>query len=350
MSSLILYDIIIYMLYFIVKDVKSKVLDIINKNTEVILSIKEDKPHFIQHFLKMKGLKSENTAKSYERDIKDFFNVHDIKDISLAMVVSVNFFHAEQYIIELKNRGYASSSINRKISSLSALYRWLLKYKDNVSGKEIIKFNPFGELKDEKPVVVTKETEFLTKEECIILLNSIDTTSIIGLRDKCIISLALTTALRKSEMINIQLKDIKTYGEYDVIEVMRKGNKKDFVKIQKEIKELIYLYLNRTSRTIENNSEEYLFIGHSVNKLNNIKLNHNTLNLVMDRVCKNAGIKKKLKVHSTRHTAITLVIQAGATLEKVRDFACHSNISTTNRYLHSVDKLKNNPGDLIDIF
>lgn len=324
-------------------------IDNIN-NSQVVLLNKEGKLHFIEHFLKMKSLKSKNTAKSYERDIKDFFKVDKVRDISLNMVVSVNFFHAEQYIIDLKSRGYAPSSINRKISSLSALYRWLLKYKDNISGKEIIKFNPFGELKDEKPVVVTKETEFLTKEECIILLGSIDTTSIIGLRDKCIISLALTTALRKSEMINIQLKDIRTYGGYDVIEVMRKGGKKDFVKVQKEIKELIFLYLYRTSRTLENNSEDYLFIGHSTNGLNSVKLNHNTLNLVIDRVCKNAGIKKKLKVHSTRHTAITLVIQAGATLEKVRDFACHSNISTTNRYLHSVDKLKNNPGDLIDIF
>ena len=71
---------------------------------------------------------------------------------------------------------------------------------------------------------------------------------------------------------------------------------------------------------------------------------------MIKKVCKNAGIDKNLRVHSTRHTAITLAILAGATVEKVRDFAAHKNLATTNRYIHSVDKLKNNAGDLIDVF
>ncbi|HAG42564.1 MAG TPA: integrase, partial [Clostridium sp.] len=60
-------------------------------------------------------------------------------------------------------------------------------------------------------------------------------------------------------------------------------------------------------------------------------------------------INKDLKVHSTRHTAITLAITEGATIEKVREFAGHKNLATTNRYVHSIDKLKNNAGDIIDI-
>ncbi|CAM2975965.1 tyrosine-type recombinase/integrase [Hathewaya histolytica] len=324
---------------------KNIVIDSHSKN----IIEKKEKPHFIQYFLRIKSIKSENTAKSYERDIKDFFNVKNVYEISLEDIKRVNFIHAENYIIYLKNKGYASSTINRKLSSLSALYKWILKYRDNSTNTEIIKYNPFGDLKEEKPTVITKETEFLTEEECVKLLESIDTNNLIGLRDKTILSLALTTALRKSEIINIKLSHIKTYGEYDVIEVIRKGGKRDLVKLQVGVKDLILKYLKETDRSLELNHDEYLFIGHSSNGLNGKKLNHNTLNLIIDRTCKNAGIKKKLKVHSTRHTAITLVIQSGATLEKVRDFAAHSNIATTNKYLHSVDKLKNNPGDLIQI-
>ena len=44
-----------------------------------------------------------------------------------------------------------------------------------------------------------------------------------------------------------------------------------------------------------------------------------------------------------------LAINAGATIEKVRDFAVHKNISTTSRYVHSIERLKNNAGDLINI-
>ncbi|MGL4336581.1 MAG: tyrosine-type recombinase/integrase, partial [Turicibacter sp.] len=198
--------------------------------------------------------------------------------------------------------------------------------------------------------VNNKETEFLTQEECILLLNSFNTANIVELRNKTIMSLALTTALRKSEMINIKLSDIKKFSEYDVIHIIRKGNKKDMIKIRPEVKLLIDEYINRTDRSYEENPAAYLFIGHSRNKLNNEKLDPSALNYMMKSVCKKAGIEKKLKVHSTRHTAITLAITGGASIEKVRDFAAHKNIITTNRYVHSIDKMKDNAGDLIDIF
>ncbi|SHJ64077.1 tyrosine recombinase XerC subunit [Hathewaya proteolytica DSM 3090] len=324
--------------------------EICSVNAGEVMTYKPDNMHFIRHFLSIKSVKSINTSKSYERDIKTFFNVDRVEDITLEDIRKVNNVHAEQYIMYLQKKGYSSATVNRKISSLSALYRWLMKYRENNSDVYVVKYNPFQYLKNEKPVVVSKETEFLTKEECKMLLASIDTSTLIGLRDKAILALAFTTALRKSEIINIRLKDIIRYGNYHVIEVIRKGGKKDLIKLQDNVRELIELYVKKSSAEGEWEKDRYLFLGHSVNGLNGKKLNHNTLNLIIKRVCDNAGIDKKLKVHSTRHTAITMVINEGVTLEKVRDFAGHANISTTNRYLHSVDKIENNPGDLIDIF
>lgn len=248
------------------------------------------------------------------------------------------------------DKDMSSATINRKISSLSALYKWLLKYQDNSTDTHIIKYNPFGSLKEEKPVINNKETEFLTKEECKILLNSIDTTTTLGYRNKTILVLALTTALRKSEIINIKIKHITQYIGYDVVKVRRKGGKEDIVKLQENVLDMINEYILITKRNKLSSGEEYLFIGHSTNGKNREKLDASTLNYMIKKVCKNAGIDKNLQVHSTRHTAITLAILAGATVEKVRDFAAHKNLATTNRYIHSVDKLKNNAGDLIDIF
>lgn len=305
--------------------------------------------HFIRYFLEIKSRKSRNTAISYERDIKDFFRVQYVEDITLEQIKLTNIFHVHNYIINLQDKKLSSATINRKISSLSALYGWLMKYEDNTSNFQLIKYNPFSSVKEEKPSVNNKETEFLTKDECKILLNSIDTSTILGLRNKAILSLALTTALRKSEIINIKIRDIKNYGEYKVVEVMRKGNKKDLVKIQPKVLELINQYLHDTDRNEEEHKDEYLFIGHSTNKKNNERLDPSTLNYMIKKVCDNAGINKKLKVHSTRHTAITLAIINGETIEKVREFAAHKSIATTNKYIHSIDKLKNNPGDNIDI-
>lgn len=303
--------------------------------------------HFIRHFLNLKASSSRYTAISYERDILDFFQVSQIEEIQLADIIAVNMFDVEHYLLDLKGKGCASATINRKVSSLSSLYKWLLKYQDNRTGTALLHYNPFGNLKEEKPKVNNKETEFLTNEECERLFQIFDTSNILELRNKTILLLALTTALRKSEMINIKIKDIAKYGEYDVIHVVRKGNKKDMVKIQPALKDLIYEYIQRTNRDVERDKELYLFIGHSRNKRNNEKLDPSSLNYMLKSICKKAGITKHLKVHSTRHTAITLAITGGASIEKVRDFAAHQNIATTNRYVHSIDKLKENAGDYI---
>ncbi|MBU3189277.1 tyrosine-type recombinase/integrase [Clostridium bowmanii] len=316
-----------------------------NPNSDVFLNNK----NFISYFLEIKSRKSIYTAKSYECDIKDFFCVNSIFDITLEDIKKITILHSQNYIIKLMDKNMSSATINRKISSLSALYKWLLKYQDNSTDIHIIKYNPFGNLKEEKPVINNKETEFLTKEECKILLNSIDTSTILGHRNKTILALALTTALRKSEIINIKIKHITTYTGYDVVKVRRKGGKEDIVKLQKNVLAMINKYIMLTKRNKVSSGEEYLFIGHSTNGNNKEKLNASTLNYMIKKVCKNAGIDKNLQVHSTRHTAITLAILAGATVEKVRDFAAHKNLATTNRYIHSVEKLKNNAGDLIDV-
>ncbi len=305
--------------------------------------------HFIRAFLELKGGKSKYTAISYERDIRDFFRVENVEEVDLEYIRSVNIFHVQQYIMELQNKGLASATINRKVSSLSALYKWLMKYEDNYNDIKLLKFNPFANVKEEKPTITNKVTEFLTEEEAKILIGSIDISTVLGLRNKTILALALTTALRKSEMINIKISHITKYGHYDVIDVMRKGGKRDLVKVQPKIKELIEQYLEATNRNVEENGDEYLFVGHGVNKRNNEKMDPSTLNYMIKKVAMDCGINKKLKVHSTRHSAITIAITQGATIEKVREFAAHRSIATTNRYIHSIDKLRENPGDNIDI-
>ncbi len=322
-----------------------KEIAVYNKNELYI----DGKKHFIQCFLEVKGGRSKYTAISYKRDIKDFFHIENIEEITLENVRQVNIFHVQKFIMDLQNAGLSSATISRKISSLSALYKWLMKYEDNYSDMRIVKFNPFANVKDEKPVVTNKVTEFLTEEECKILLASIDTSTVLGLRNKAIMALALTTALRKSEIINIRICDIKKYAQYDVVEVIRKGGKRDLAKLQPKVKSLIEEYIFATKRSEEKYNNAYLFVGHSSNNRNGEKLDPSALNYMIKKICKDCGINKKLKVHSTRHTAITLAITQGATIEKVREFAAHRSIATTNRYIHSIDKLKENPGDNIDI-
>jgi len=303
--------------------------------------------HFIRHFLNLKEASSRHTALAYERDIREFFGVGDILQIQLQDVIDVGMQQVEHWLLDMQGRGFKPATINRKLSSLSSLYRWLLKYQDNRTGKALIYFNPFAHLKEEKPRAQSSETAFLTEEECQSLLNSFDTTKLLDLRNKAILSLALTTALRKSEIIHLRLQDVTKVSDFDVALVKRKGGKLDTIKLQKPVKDLIDAYIERTGRSYGQDPFSYVFQGHSRNQKNGEKLDPSTLNYMMKAVCKRAGIDKDLSVHSTRHTAITLAILGGATIEKVRDFAAHNSIATTNRYVHSLDRLRDNAGDVI---
>lgn len=307
--------------------------------------------HFIRHFLNNKSKKSIHTAKAYETDIKQFFNVHNIEEISLNDIKAVTIFDVEDYVVGLIERGLASTTIHRKITSLSTLYKWLLRYQDNTKDITLIKYNPFGSVKDIKPTLTCEEAEFLTRDEAATMIKKLGTENLIDLRDKTIIGLAIITGLRKSEIINIKLKDITSILDYDVIKVVRKRNKKGVVKINSHVKSLIMEYIKRTSRDINTDKEDYLFKGHSLNKHQcKEKLNSATLNKILRKQCVKFNINKKLRVHSLRHTAITIAIQKGASLEKVKEFAGHESAFTTARYIHSINKLQDNAGDLIDIF
>lgn len=324
-----------------------KPVSIINtESTDLIQSFIPNNEHFIEKFLNKK-IKNINTRKAYNSNIKEFFNVANVADISLDDIRCVTIFDVEDWINSMMRSGYASSTISRKISSISSLYKWLLKYQDNSTGIKIIQFNPFAAMSDEKPRVNNRITQFLTQEELKFILRRIDTSSLSGFRNKLIISLVSTTALRKSEFLNIKIKDIDEYNGFKILKILGKGDKLAIVKLQPVIKNMIDIYLNKTNRDYNNNSEEYLFISHSSNSLgdNTKPLDESTLNKALKKLCSECKIKKNITVHSLRHSAITLSIQSGYSIEKVRDFARHSNISTTNRYVHSINSLKDNPSD-----
>lgn len=323
------------------------------QDTYVSTIIIPNNVHFIEHFLQIKRNRSEYTARNYETAIKEFFKVDSINKITLEDIRKVDILDAEVYINELTKLGYASSTINNRISALSSLYRWLLKYNDNNTGKFIIRFNPFANLKEEKPKIVLKRpTKYLETSDMSRLVKSINTDNIIGLRNRTIISLLFTTALRKSEIINAKIGHIENVQGYYVLRTLQKGSKIHYAKIVPEVKALLDLYLARTGRTYIDNADDYIFINHSNNKnyYNKEKLSRYALNKMLKAACINARVPV-ITVHGTRHSAITSALDAGVPIQQVKEnLANHKNIETTMRYVHVRNSMKNNPSDAINIF
>lgn len=183
--------------------------------------------------------------------------------------------------------------------------------------------------------------DYLTSKQVKRLLNCIDTDTLQGKRDYAITLLMVTGGLRDTEIVNANIEDIRTIGDYTVLYLLGKGRdeKSDYVKLVEQVENAIIDYLKARGKT---NPTEPLFTSLS-NHNNNNRLSTRSVS----RICKNALINagynsERLTAHSLRHTAITLSLLGGKTLQEAQEFARHSNIATTQIYAHNLERIKNN--------
>lgn len=198
------------------------------------------------------------------------------------------------------------SQQNQIISSIKFLYEKVLNKKYN-------KIN-FTRPKREKhlPRIIDSEK----------LLNSIS--KIDNLKHKSIISLAYSVGLRVSEVINLKLKDVDS--KRMIIHINQAKGKKDrIVPLSQNILELLRLYFK------EFTPKEYLFNG-----INSLQYSSQSCNAIVKKY-----IGKEYHFHLLRHSCFTQLIENGTDCRIIQKIAGHSNIKTTETYMHVSTALLN---------
>ncbi|MCE5193281.1 MAG: tyrosine-type recombinase/integrase [Candidatus Cryosericum sp.] len=188
----------------------------------------------------------------------------------------------------------------------------------------------------------------LTLQQARDLLSSIDTTSIIGLRDFAMINLMLRTGLRTMEVVGSNVGDIRQTSNATLLYVRSKGKdaKDDFVVLTREAYEPIAHYLAARHCT---DPHAPLFVSHSNNNKDR-RITTRTLRSDVKQKLLGIGVySSRISAHSLRHTFATMALQNGATIEQVRDTLRHQNITTTQIYVHTTDRLEHAAEDTIKI-
>lgn len=282
---------------------------------------------------------SKHTQRTYEDAIKDFFGVENIDDINLIMLRSVDNTKIYEYVERCLQKGTGSSTIRNRISALRSLYNFL------ASNNPYIKTNPFKNgyvtrllsAKLEKDDNLPK-TEMLTLEELQKIYSVIDTNTKIGKRDYLLIKLMANTGLRRHEICNIKLCNIKESEGRWFIEVVGKGRKHRIIQINQNLVKLIEDY---TDKKLPCKDDSYLFTSLSNRKSKNGKIDPQTVYDILSKYFKKAGIINK-SPHSFRHFWITNLIMNGAELQDVQYLVGHKNVNTTMRYFHKFDIYNHN--------
>lgn len=182
--------------------------------------------------------------------------------------------------------------------------------------------------------------DYFTGNQIKDVIAKIDRTSSQGKRDYAIITLMVTGGLRTIEVSRANIEDIRPLGGYTVLYIQGKGReeKTDYVKLAPEVETAIREYL-ATRKNPEPNAP--LFTSTS-NRSKGQRLSTRTVSEIAKEHFIEAGFNsERLTAHSLRHTAVTLALQNGQSLQEVQEFARHSNITTTQIYAHNLEKINN---------
>ena len=181
--------------------------------------------------------------------------------------------------------------------------------------------------------------DFLPAEGLQAMMRGVDTNTLEGKRNYAILALMITGGLRTIEVIRADVEDLSTVGGEPVLFIQGKGrsDKKDFVKLTREVLNAIREYLSARGRV---HRSAPLFASLSRRNRGG-RLTTRTISGIAKASMVKAGYSSdRLTAHSLRHSAVTLALMSGQSLAEVQYFARHSNISTTMIYAHHIDRLR----------
>jgi len=184
-----------------------------------------------------------------------------------------------------------------------------------------------------------KETEFLTEEEARAILRVPDRRTLQGKRDYAILLTLLTTGLRKAEICNLRVGDLKTYRNQAVIDLIGKGKRFRRIPLNGETLFAIKEYLKTIGNVIEPTHPLFQTLGKH-GPYEEKGLTPKAVDCLIKSAAKRALIQKRIHPHVMRHTFATTLLDKGNDLRTVQDLMGHSHIRTTERYLHSTDDRK----------
>ena len=183
--------------------------------------------------------------------------------------------------------------------------------------------------------------DYMSAKQVSKILKGIDTTTLAGLRDYALLALMATTGIRTIEAQQANIEDMRTRGEITVLYLHGKGKdeKCDFVKIAEPVETAIRAYLSKRGSV---KADEPLFSSYAHRNAGG-RMTTRSISRIAKNSLLQAGFNSdRLTAHSFRHTAATLNLLNGATLEETQQLMRHKNINTTMIYVHELERDKNN--------
>ncbi len=266
--------------------------------------------HDFLNYLKNEKLYTQDTITNYHLDLKQFTEY--ISDITRD-VNNIEKKSIEGFFMNLNSLGLCPSSLARKASTLRSYFMFLLK-------TSIISSNPMLGIKTPK---LSKKLPNILSVRDIDTLCDIKVDSVVAKRDKAIIEVMYSSALRLSELSGLNLDSVDTSSKY--VKVLGKGSKERILPLGAKATDALCEWFS--ARAGYNPTNNALFINKYGGRLSN-----RSIQTRINFWVKKQGLNCKISPHTLRHSCATHLLEASGDLRAVQEFLGHEDISTTQIY------------------
>lgn len=245
-------------------------------------------------------------------------------------VTKVDHRNLRLYLAYLKQAQYSAKTLNRHLSALRGFYKWMQREK-------LIATDPALALSN--PRAPRNLPHTMTDSDVNRLLESCDTSTAVGLRDRAFLEFLYATGARISEVATLKLEQLDLQN--GIVRLFGKGSKERIVLLYESAIEWLKKYLRSSRPTLllkdkSSRAHSALFISVRGNDMS-----ADSLRKVFSSYLAAAGLDSSLSPHAMRHTYATELLGGGADLRIVQELLGHESLSTTQVYTHlSVDRLK----------
>jgi integrase/recombinase XerC len=279
---------------------------------------------YLHHLRSARGA-SEHTLRAYARDLEEFrarqaeLAIEDPRDVSARTL--------RGFLASLDERGLERASIQRKLSAVRSLFRFLVD-------QGVVDAHPAAALKRERRA--RKLPSALERSEVEALLASPDVATHRGRRDRAILELMYSAGTRAAETVGLDVGDLDLAR--GVARVRGKGRKERLVGLGRHAVRALEEYLGDVGRPRPQGEDaaRAVFLGPGGRRLST-----RTLQRIVERAVLRAGIHRPATPHTLRHSFATHLLDRGADLRSVQSLLGHAHLTTTQIYTHvSIERLK----------
>jgi integrase/recombinase XerC len=275
-----------------------------------------------QRYLEVEKNVSAHTCIAYLADIHEFksFLLDNNFINNQDEIINAEPETIREYLSCLYRRKVKKVTVNRKVSSLRAFYKYVLR-----TGK--ISHNPaemIQTLKTEKHMPA-----FLSVDEMFELLKTRDDHSVLSLRNRAMLEVFYSSGLRLGELAGLNLNDLDFNQK--LVKVRGKGRKERIVPVGEPALTAVGVYLEKVLQ-IRKDADADVFNKPLFVNARGKRITARSIARIVNEVTGKSGIGRKISPHALRHSFATHLLNAGADLRSIQELLGHESLSTTQKY------------------